>query len=276
MKIFVPVICYNRTGHTSFFFSLMKLMLFCKDHGIVLSLYPIVFESLISRARNAAVANFLTDPDATHILFIDSDIEFEPEDVLKMLHVNKPVVCGAYAQKWLSQEHMQAVFQGEKTVENPLELCTRVSVHPLKNDDGTWPPLAPVMECEYATTGFLLIQRCVFEHMMVKYPERKFQMEIDGYLTADQKYFYDFFPVHIHPVTRRYESEDYGFSRLWRESRADAKIYVITTISLIHHGWFGYPSNFYRQLGSFLYPHLKVQKEEQTITTANPDPETTI
>lgn len=252
MKLFVPVICYNRTGHTSFFFSLMKFVMFCKDNGISLTLYPIVFESLVSRARNASVAHFLSDPDATHILFIDSDIEFEPEDVLKLLHVNQPVVCGGYAQKWYSEELMRQVFQGDQTPPSPLELCTKVSVHLTRNPDGSFPAPAPVMEGEYATTGFLLIKRAVFDVLMKQHPERKYIMDIDGYMGANPEYFYDFFPVHINPISKRYESEDYGFSRLWRESDgldgAGAKIYIVTTLSLKHHGWCAYPSNFYRQI----------------------------
>ena len=252
MKIFIPVICYNRTGHTAFFFSLMKLILFCKDNGIALCLYPIVFESLVSRARNASVAHFLSDPDNTHILFIDSDIEFEPEEVMRLLHVNQPVVCSGYAQKWLSEDLMKEVFHSAVTPPNPLELCTKCSTHILRDEKGALPAPAPVMEGEYATTGFLLVQRRVFEHLMKKHPERKYVMDIDGYLGANADFFYDFFPVHINPNTKRYESEDYGFSRLWRESGgvdgAGAKIHIVTTNSLKHHGWFAFPSNLYRQL----------------------------
>jgi hypothetical protein len=247
IKLFVPVICYNRHGHTSFFFSLMRFAMFCRDNGIHLTLYPIVFESLVSRARNAAVSHFLTDAEATHILFIDSDIEFSPEDVLRLLHVNQPVVCGGYAQKWFSEEMMRRVFQGPYTPPDPLELCTKVSVHLKPATEA-----APVMEGEYATTGFLLVKREAFEIMMRKYPERKYIMDIDGYMGANPDYYFDFFPVHIHPQTRRYESEDFGFSRLWRESGggpgAEPKIHVVTTLSLKHHGWCAYPSNLYRQL----------------------------
>lgn len=252
MKIFVPILCYNRTGHTSYFFSMMKFVLFCRENNIDLTLFPITFESLVSRGRNAAVAYFLSDPKATHILFVDSDIEFEPEDVLRMLHVNKPVVCAAYAQKFFPTDTLHEVFGQPNLPPEPMELCTKTSVHLLRYPDGSIPGPAPVMEAEYATTGFLLVQRGVFEHLATKHPERKYINDIDGYMGADPNCFYDFFPVHIHPQTHRYESEDYGFSRLWRESGgypgAKPSIYVVTTITLKHHGWCSYPANLYRQL----------------------------
>lgn len=259
MKIFLPLLCYNRTAHTAYFFSILKFVIFCKDNSIDLLIMPITFESLISRGRNAAVAHFLSSHDATHILFIDSDIEFEPEDVLRMLHVNQPVVCAGYAQKFFAESLMKDVFGQPVTPANPFELCTKTSIHLKRNLDGSLPGPAPVMEVEYATTGFLLIQRGVFEHLMKKHPERKFMNDIDGYMSADPQYFYDFFPVHIHPETRRYESEDYGFSRLWRESGGingdnKATIYAVTTIPLKHHGWCAYPANLYRQLQQLVVP----------------------
>ena len=66
--------------------------------------YPIFFESLISRGRNAAVAEFLRS-DATHILFIDSDITFEPEDVQKLIDSNKEVICSPYPKKYIKLEN---------------------------------------------------------------------------------------------------------------------------------------------------------------------------
>jgi glycosyltransferase involved in cell wall biosynthesis len=200
-----------------------------KNSNIDAVIFPITFESLISRARNASVAHFLSDKDATHLLFIDSDIEFAPEDVAKLINANRDVVCGAYPQKWLNIEKLQS---GQ-----PLEVCTKSSCHVLDVDSG---------ECEYVTTGFLLIRRLVFETMMDKYKDRQYVNDIDGYMGANKDFFYDFFPVSVNEVTKRFESEDYGFSRLYRET--GGKIYVVPDITLKHYGWFGYPGNLHRQM----------------------------
>lgn len=241
MHVFIPALCYNHTANTEWMMSLFRLFLFFKENGINATIMPITFDSLVSRARNAAVANFLSNPEATHILFIDSDIEFSPEQVLRLFHVNEPVVAAGYPQKWLSEEKVKQIMTQPTQLKAPFELATTIPVHLLNGQSPS-----EVMEAEYATTGFLLIQRKAFETLMEKYPERHYRNDIDGYMSADPRFFYDFFPILIHPVTKRLESEDYGFSRLWRE--AGGKIHIATDVTLTHHGWYGFKGNLYRQL----------------------------
>lgn len=223
--------------------SMLRLIMFLRENQIEASLVPIVFDSLINRARNAAVAMFLSDPKATHLLFIDADIEFSPDDVMKLVFANKPVVGAGYAQKYIAEDRLREVCQANPEIQRPIEICTKNSVH-LSADQ----KIASIMEAEYVTTGFLLIRKEVVEKMVAKYPERNYKNDIDGYMHADPTKFYDLFPVSIHPETKRFESEDYGFSRLWKDM--GGKIYAITDIVLKHHGWYGFPNNLYRQLTS--------------------------
>lgn len=198
-------------------------------------MYPVVFDSLISRARNAIVAHFMAS-DCTHLLFIDGDIEFQVEDVLKLVQADKDVVGIGYAQKWLRMDPY-LVSQPQ-----PMELVSKASVHLI---DPTSTP-SSIMEAEYVTTGFLMIKRSVFEKLMKAHPKRQYQNDIDGYFSEDaQPYFYNLFCTEV-ATTGRYESEDYGFSRLWRE--IGGKIHVITDVTLTHHGWHGYKANLFRQL----------------------------
>jgi glycosyltransferase involved in cell wall biosynthesis len=213
--------------------SMMRLVLYAKTHGIDMILYPITYDSLINRARNAAVAMFLTEANATHILFIDADIEFAPEDVIKLFLAEKDVVGAAYPQKWCDFTKYDA------TKRAPLELCTKMSVHLVETTGA-------VVRASYVTTGFLLITREVFERLIRAFPDRKYENDIDGYMSANQDMFYDFFCISIHPHTKRLESEDYGFSRLWTSIGGD--IFIVPDVSLKHHGWFAYPGNLHRQL----------------------------
>lgn len=255
-KLFIPWIGYNHTVNMEHSLSMIRLLLYCQAHQIAVTVYPIGFESLISRARNAAVAAFLSDPDATHLLFIDTDIGFAPEDVLKLIFADRPIVCSAYAKKFLDAEKL-------RRTPDRLELCTQASVHltpeavavftaPSTSAAAAAAPLTDsrrwLAECYYATTGFLLVRREVFTVIAARFPERKYVNDIDAHAGLNPEYFYDFFPVAIHPLSRRYESEDYGFSRLARE--AGYTIYCSTDVTLTHYGQMGFPCNLYKQLTS--------------------------
>ena len=254
MQIFLPLICYNHTCHTSYMMSIIKMMMIFTKEKINIALYPITFDSLINRARNAAVAQFLSDPDNTHLLFIDSDIEFSVDLILRMIREDKDVMGIGYAQKWLNIGKMKQVFSELNVPKDPIQLCTNASIHLIPGEKG------PVQEVEYCTTGCLLIKRHVIEKMMEKYPERKFMNDVDAYMGSDPEKFYNLFCIEIHPETKRLESEDYAFCRLWREM--GGKIHVLLDANLRHHGWFGYDNNIYRQLQYF---NIKDNHQEDNI-----------
>jgi hypothetical protein len=58
-------------------------------------------ESLITRGRNYLAHEFL-ESDATHLMFIDADIDFDPKDVIALLAMNKPVIGGPYPKKCIA------------------------------------------------------------------------------------------------------------------------------------------------------------------------------
>jgi len=241
IKLFIPIICYNHTCNTNYMFSIINLIMFLHKNNIQTTIYPICFDSLIQRARNAAIAEFMSNSDNTHILFIDADIEFLIDDVIKMINSNKSIVCAGYAQKWLNTNKINSIFKREQIPINPLELCTNHSVHLLKEQN-----ISELMKVEYCTTGFLLIKRDVIQKLMNAYPDRKYINDIDGYSNSNSSLFYNLFTVEINKNSNRLESEDYGFSRICRD--IGEEIYILTNISLIHHGWFGYKNNIFREL----------------------------
>ena len=60
-----------------------------------------VNESLITRGRNNLMAKMMTNTAATHFMFIDADIRFEPDAMLKMMACDKDVIAGLYPKKAL-------------------------------------------------------------------------------------------------------------------------------------------------------------------------------
>jgi hypothetical protein len=76
-------------------------------------------ESLITRARNTLAYDFL-DTDATHLMFIDADITFNPEDIVRMVNADKDIICGLYPKKEINWKTVaEAVKQGVEYQELP-------------------------------------------------------------------------------------------------------------------------------------------------------------
>ena len=80
------------------------------------------FDSLITRSRNSLVAKFLDQPTATHLMFVDADISYQPAQIFRMAAFDKDVVAGMYPLKtrdW-SADAVSRVRGGESLETAPL------------------------------------------------------------------------------------------------------------------------------------------------------------
>ena len=221
MEVFLPLLCYNQTCNANFMLAVVSLIQKFQELNIKITIYPIFFESLVSRARNAAVAHFMAST-ATHLFFIDSDILFNPNDVVKLLKENKPVIGGIYPKKYLKSQsgsfHVEFTANGKVGLEE--HLCT----------------------LDYIPAGFLCINRETIQTLMDKKPELKYTNNIDGYQSEQAApYFFDLFQTKI-DENNHYLSEDYGFCSLLKETQIP--IYAYPNITLGHVGHFNYIGNF--------------------------------
>lgn len=239
-KIYFPIICYNHNVLVHYMFSVMKFSNQSMAKGIPVVFDCIYFDSLISRARNAAAAGFLNHPTATHMMFVDSDIAFDAKDIFKLIEQDKEVICGAYPKKTVSQEKIDSIIKAYGSLpQNYESLCTDFATEIIKNEDST---------VDYAATGFMLIKKSALKKIVDKFPDIKYKNDIISYAHYGDN-FYNFFPCEVNKETKKYESEDYGFSRLWRET--GGKIYLEKSCSLTHYGWKGYVGNLAAQINFF-------------------------
>jgi len=209
-------------------------------------------ESLVTRARNNCVAQFLANPEWTHLFWIDADIGFSAQAAFRLLLSDYDIAAGVYPLKredWphegvaagTTRAQFEATFTRYTVNANASEISGKVELE--VQPDG-------FMKMTEAPTGFMAIKRGVFERLMASYPELSYVPDSIG--EADLGLHYRFFDVMVDPVTRRYLSEDYGFCRLW--SGLGEAIHIDANSNLTHQGAKLYRGDFATSLTTSL-PH---------------------
>lgn len=209
-------------------------------------------ESLVTRARNNCVAQFLANPQWTHLFWIDADIGFSAQAAFRLLLSGYDVAAGVYPLKrenWpdggvaagTTQQQFEATFTRYTVNAQACETTSRVELE--VQPDG-------FMKMTEAPTGFMVIRRAVFERLMAGYPDLSYVPDSIG--EADLGLHYRFFDVMVDPQTRRYLSEDYGFCRLW--TGLGESIYIDANSNLSHQGAKLYRGDFANSLLNAL-PH---------------------
>jgi hypothetical protein len=146
-------------------------------YKIPLKYYYLFNESLITRARNYCVDEFLRS-DCTHMMFIDSDIGFNPNDVITMLALQDEedpecpydILCGPYPKKCISWEKIAAAVNKGAADEDPEVLGKFVGDYVFnpahgKNEIKISEP-AEVLE---GGTGFMMFKRATLEKFQEAY-----------------------------------------------------------------------------------------------------------
>ena len=247
--IFIATPCYGGQLGEPYFRSMIKLAILCNKYNIQYTISTLANESLITRGRNTLVSFFMENPQATHLFFIDADVEFNAEDVLRMVAYDKPIIVGAYPKKALNWTSIinaarnPDLNETEDTIEGHSSNYV-VNFDFLKNDKGENTPQVQIednlVKLKDAGTGFMCIQKDVIQKMFDAHPEFKYVNDIN----VDQKFepfMYALFDTIIDPESRRYLSEDYTFCRLWQNN--GGTIYLDPRTALSHVGHYTFRGN---------------------------------
>lgn len=239
-KLFVAAPMYGGQCSGLFARSTADLAAICAHHGIELRFYYLFNESLITRARNYCVDEFMRS-GFTHLMFIDSDIGFDPRDVLSLLALQDDesehdIIAGPYPKKNISWEKIkQAVDQGVAD-DNPNVLENFVGDYVFNPVGGqSSVPINEPVEVGEAGTGFMMIRRQTFEKYEENYPEYKYKpdhvrtSQFDG-----SREIMAYFDCIIEPTSKRYLSEDYMFC--YNVRRAGMKVWLCPWMQLKHVG----------------------------------------
>lgn len=191
-------------------------------------------DSLVTRARNSLTADFL-ESDCTHLLFIDSDLIFTTDNVVRIASHEVDLAGGMYPLK----------------KEGEIQWCGNGLLTEGNKGPGGRPPEG-LKEVRYIGTGFMCVAREVFTAMLLADGA-----EI-GYRTdyPPHREEWDFWRVGVRntgDVRRRYLSEDWYFCQRWLE--LGGKVYADYEVVLRH-------------VGMAIFP-LESQRTEGGLTEAN-------
>ena len=194
-------------------------------------------ESLITRARNTLAYDFL-DTDATHLMFIDADITFNPEDIVRMVNADKDIICGLYPKKEINWNTVaQAVKSGVEYKDLPNYTGSFV-VNPVGGAAEVKGNLNEPMEIDNGGTGFMLIKRNVFEVLKDKVPTYTNDQILIVEKNPVKKIIHEYFATSIDEVSNRLLSEDYHFCKIARQ--AGFKVYAAPWAILSHSGTYNF------------------------------------
>jgi len=178
-SIFVATPMYGGMNHGLYAKACLDLQSICIQYGVQVKFSFLFNESLITRARNYLVDEFLNRSECTHMLFIDSDIHFDPKDVIALLALDKDVIGGPYPKKAIKW----------RSVKKAMERNPQIEAQSLEKVTGDY-VFNPVRGTE---------------KFSVSEPHAYFDTIIDSADSATGG------------GTDRYLSEDYMFCQLWRK-----------------------------------------------------------
>ena len=170
----------------------------------------------ISAAR-ALMTRRALDAGADVIVYLDYDLSWDPEDLVKLIETEGDVVSGTYRFKKAEEEYMGV-------------LSPTLDGRPIVRADGA-------VKADWIPAGFLKITKGALAAMMKAHPELMY-----GDPTRPH---FDLFNHGAHNWT--WYGEDYAFSRRW--GAMGGEIWLVPDLNITHwNGKEAFPGNFHRWL----------------------------
>jgi hypothetical protein len=166
-------------------------------------------DALITRARASLVAQFLDDPSATHLLFIDADIGFEPQQVLRLIECGADMCAAVYPIKRIDWDKVKETTAADR----PSPSAAFKYVFEVDDPNAVTERSGFIKVC-YAGNGFLMIRREALERMCAHYPKLRFKRDhsLDAATASDNRFA--LFECMIDDKGT-YLSEDFAFCKRW-------------------------------------------------------------
>jgi hypothetical protein len=160
--------------------------------------------SLIADARNKLVSRFLAS-DCSDLVFIDSDLSWAPEDLLRLASYDTPFVAGVYQRKSRSKIDFAVKFGGAIGMDAQRLIAV-----------------------ERVGTGFMRLRRDCLDKMVAAHAT----LRLHNPAVDDDRHFYALFDTSL--VDGQFIGEDFTFCDRWRA--IGGQVLIDPTMNFGHHG----------------------------------------
>jgi len=201
--------------------------------GIQMSAMMMFNESLIQRARNGLVKNFMRT-NGDYLMFIDADIGWNPHDILPMIDADKDIICGIYPKKEINWHGVKAAVEAGVPVEQLKHHSGALVVNLVDYSGTVTVPRTEPLEIWNGGTGFMLIKRSVLEGLADKVATYTNDVVDLNNTVNPGDLIHEYFAVSIEEGTNRLLSEDYHFCMLARKH--GYKVWAAPWVTLAHIG----------------------------------------
>jgi hypothetical protein len=208
--------------------------------------FQLMKSSLVTQGRNLCVSGFI-ESNFTHMLFIDSDIYFHAESIIKMIEKDKDIISIPYPLKTMMWDKAMDNIKNNK-IKTMNDLKKSFNTYPIRVEDDKDIKLDKgVMEVTHSPTGCMLIKRSVIDKMIKAYPEKAIvQKTVINGEYVNKPNMWNFFDTIHDPETKTYLGEDFSFCKLWKD--IGGKCYAFIGDTIVHIGEHQYEGRFADEL----------------------------
>jgi hypothetical protein len=217
MKLAIATPFYEIKGYAPYIESLFYTQHLLLKSGIECIFIPRVSDSYVDRAKNALLMSFY-ESDCDKLLLIDSDLEWTPDDVVRMMKHDVDLVCGTYPAKGAYEQYCGTHYSDSRGY-------PKVDVK------------TGLIDADFVPSGFMLISRSCVERLFKAY-------ECCTYYNGDVKQIALF--ETCAERFAQYRGEDKAFCMKWLQ--IGGKIWLEPNLSLTHWGIQGWKGNYHEYL----------------------------
>lgn len=233
MKVIICTPFYEMKGFSPYIHAMVYTIQLLTLHGIQFEFWELSGDSYVDRAKNTLFNKFLEDPEATDLFMIDSDMQWNPDAIVKMLMLPEQIVIGSYPQKnsWHMWTSAPALVP---------DAADPAKQHPIGRvlADGS-----ALLKSQYLSGGFMRVKRDVLMRFKEKYKDEAYQ---DGAADPSNKerVYTNFFICEVKDGLR------WGEDRVFGKKLAEMgeEVWIYPNIELGHYGVKGWHGNFDRFL----------------------------